>query len=847
MRHTIFLTIGPSQCGKSRFSEELKRALWAADKRGTVISSDDLRREVHGDDTLSYSESPNRMMAMSKAAFELLHTKLTLFTTWPQTQDFVIVDSTGFNADFRNSILDLADKQHYRVVALMFDYKDKNEYMKHLRGDISTFVIHKHIKALRTNVLPVLERKRMDILRIKSFDDHNRGIVEALNMTVGQDTEDCVVRNEHEYFIVGDIHGCLNTFKDLLIKAEFQIEGNKIVGHPHNKKICLAGDLIDKGQHSVETLRFALNNIDMMVWVDDNHSRFIQHKLSGKETGISEEFTNKYFSSWKEFEIAENRNLLDQYISLAKPFLVLNGGDVVVTHSPCPRQYLQKYDLKSRKYQRNWREYKESFKSLLKEADHGQPFRVFGHVATSDGIKHKNLIGIDTGAVHTDGKLTGVVITRERKTYYTSVPRNENDAPFDEPLNHSSTLIGEVREKFDLSKLSGREQSRIKWAQKQKINFVSGTISPSASTETEFEPIETALSYFKEKGHNLVLLQKKHMGSRAQVYLHNNPDLDFATSRSGYPIKGYNNENGERIEDLKPLFAELRKSRLVEKLLESNRTIILDCEFMPWAALGQDLIDRTFSTYQKLVEGEISFLEEYGFEEVVKQVNAKREDLLTKVDYFKTPKAQVIEVLKHNGYELVRNSLSYKHTTTEKHKEGIEIFKKQVELYGRNGKAYFSPFSILKTVSHDGVNTLVQDQTEYIFDINQFTPSAIIEVDKLSQAKAFFDLQVQNGAEGIMVKPITTDRKSPPAIKVRNEEYLRIIYGHDFGTPEKYSKLCKRKKVFGKTSLSHKEWNIGLNLLEEKYDDIPDSTAYEYKFARAIEAEAQERELDPRL
>jgi len=35
--------------------------------------------------------------------------------------------------------------------------------------------------------------------------------------------------------------------------------------------------------------------------------------------------------------------------------------------------------------------------------------------------------------------------------------------------------------------------------------------------------------------------------------------------------------------------------------------------------------------------------------------------------------------------------------------------------------------------------------------------------------------------------------------------------------------------------------------LKEKYDDIPDSTAYEYKFARAIEAEAQERELDPRL
>ena len=866
MKHTIFLTIGPSQCGKSWFSERLKDQHNAIGKRGTVISSDSLRQEVHGDNiNLNYETNSNRMMAMSKAAFELLHTKLKLFTSWPQIQDFVIIDSTGLNADFRKSILDLADSQQYRVVCLMFDYKDKSEYMKHLRGDIGEFVIHKQIKALRTNVLPVLERKRMEIVRVKSFDDHFP-VIESLIEKVKKDetapderwnpeVQNCVINNDHEYLIVGDIHGCINTFKDLLVKAGFVIENDKIVSHEYGKKVLLCGDLIDKGQHSVETLRFALNNTDFITWVDDNHARFVQHKLSGKETGISEEFTNKYFSSWKEFEKPENRELLDKYIYLSSPFLVINNGDVVVTHSPCPMKYLQKYDSKSRKAQRNWRDYKEQFKTLIDEADFAQPFRVFGHVATTDGIKHKNLIGIDTGACHQDGKLTGIVITKDRKVFYTSVPRNELDAPFIGELKPSRELMGDItHKKFDASLLSGRDRSRIHWAKKQKINFVSGTISPSEATETEFEPIETALKYYKEKGHEQVMLQQKHMGSRAEVYLHSDPELDFATSRSGYPIKGYNDENGNRVEDMKPIFAELRESYVLQEMLKGNKMIVLDCEFMPWSALGKDLIERTFYQYQNLVEGEIKFKEEFGFEAMISQIQTKKDELMKSIkdaglDYYKTSKHQIIELVKHHGYELIRNTMNYKHTNLGEHIEGIGVFKKQVELYGKAGKPYFRPFALLKTVSDSGVNTIVENQSEHAFQLSVagFTPTLIINSDDVEQAKDFFNKQVTKGAEGIMVKPLVIDRKSVPAIKVRNEDYLHIIYGHDYRSPEKYAKLCKHKKVFGKQSLSAKEWNIGLNLLEENYDGIPESETFDGKFARAIEAEAQERELDPRL
>lgn len=848
--NTIYITIGPSQCGKSSFSLKLKESLESLGENGSVLASDDLRREVGGDLNLNYQDNMDRMNILSQSAFELLSFKLNQFTKFPQNQDFVIIDSTGLDTDFRKSIIQLAKKNNYKVVALLFNYSGHEEYFKYFRGDINKAAISRHIKNLKTKVIPFLERKEMEIIKIQDWN--HEPIIQKIidSVSIGSSIKAKTKLDDSiEWMMIGDIHGCLHTFKDLLIKAGFEISPDDIVTNPRGKKILLLGDLVDKGSYSLETLQFALKNKEIMKWIDDNHATFIKYYLDGNQTGLSDEFMDIYFDSRKIFEKEENKQLLIQYLELSLPFASLNKGSIIATHSPCPSQYLGKIDLISRKYQRNWRDYKTEFSKLLEEANMRHPIRVFGHVATKEGIKHKNLIGLDTGAVHQDGRLTGLVIANDKKMYYHSVPRNEKDTFFNKPLESVHDLIPDSQEDFDIDALTPKDKNRIKYSQKDKINFISGTISPSHSTETEFEPIVTALDYYKKHGVTDVVLQKKHMGSRAEVYLTKDGTGDFATSRNGYPIRGFTNEQGERTDDLKSLFQKLRNTDFIKKLLEENRVIILDCELMPWCSMGKGLIQNTFKTYGNLVQQEVEFKEKYNFDKVIEQMESKKQELLKQVDFFKTPKKELIEILKSNNYEFVKNAISYKHTKTSIHRKGLDEYLNQVELYGKPSEAQFLPFAIIKLIANNGENKVITNQEEFLDAINTYwTPSIKISIDDLDKASSFFKQMVEeNQAEGIMVKPIIQTNRIVPAIKVRNEKYLHIIYGHDFLSPEKYNKLCKKKNVNKKINISRKEWAIGLSLLDENYDSIPDSQTYAKKMANIIETEEVEKTLDPRL
>jgi bis(5'-nucleosyl)-tetraphosphatase (symmetrical) len=56
---------------------------------------------------------------------------------------------------------------------------------------------------------------------------------------------------KEKVIIVGDIHGCLDELKDLLLKCSY---------NEKNTTVILVGDLVNKGPYSVETVQFARNN-----------------------------------------------------------------------------------------------------------------------------------------------------------------------------------------------------------------------------------------------------------------------------------------------------------------------------------------------------------------------------------------------------------------------------------------------------------------------------------------------------------------------------------------------------------------------------------------------------------
>ena len=123
------------------------------------------------------------------------------------------------------------------------------------------------------------------------------------------------------------------------------------------------------------------------------------------------------------------------------------------------------------------------------------------------------------------------------------------------------------------------------------------------------------------------------------------------------------------------------------------------------------------------------------------------------------------------------------------------------------------------------------------------------EPDWLESAERFFArLTTEKHMEGIVIKPEERDGKSVPYMKVRNPEYLSIIYGYDYRFPHKYRKLLKQKNVGSKIRTALSEYKLGMQMLAVPYAEIkPENKAYEEIAAGLLFEVAKERDIDPRL
>jgi len=115
-------------------------------------------------------------------------------------------------------------------------------------------------------------------------------------------------------------------------------------------------------------------------------------------------------------------------------------------------------------------------------------------------------------------------------------------------------------------------------------------------------------------------------------------------------------------------------------------------------------------------------------------------------------------------------------------------------------------------------------------------------------AAQWWDEMTAIGGEGMVVKPSTYvayDKRGliQPAVKVRGKEYLRIIYGPDYDSPEHLARL-KQRGLGKKRSMALREFRLGLESLTRFTNQSPLARVHECVFAvLALETEP----VDPRL
>lgn len=813
--NTIVMLVGPSMSGKSRFAAQLTNELKHIDSnfRISTISSDAIRSQLFGSPLNKYEHNSNIMTNM---AFDHLFSTLEKSLSHPAQQDFVIVDSTGLHQSFRDKIKDIAKSHAYRLAVVVFDYPNQSYYEnidptnQYTQYDISQ-IIDKHVKVFKNEVLPKVKLKSFEYnLKVKEkannfFDNISINIEDYALWKKTQLT----FSDEKPYVFVGDIHEDLDALKRLLVKI------------PKESQIVLLGDYLDKGKNTVATVEFVhrLFKAGAQV-VIGNHESFVYKRLKKMISPISPEVEASFFDSLGVLEKnPETQKMFFEIFENSLPFAYLKNHKISIyaTHAPCRNIYLGKMSNAAHREQRNMsfgshgvEPMQKALKFMDDENQFGA-FHVFGHVAHNmPKIQHGNKFWLDSGSIY-GNLLSSLVVYPNGKTELIQVPGTpksttdlfyfETHSPspnvenisndtnkftetdsvlkkntnlvqkFNEDTNQDTTsLVSHLSEKYKLEK---KEINSLKAFAKNKASFIAGTISPTSSLskgDLSLEPLSTGLHYYKNKNISKLSLQTKFMGSRLQIYLFDNISDSFVITRNGYETNSDNNELSHIIQSW---------WKLTKEKYQWKNSIILDGELLPWNFFGKDLIQSEFEPYHISLQNELNILENDTF--------FQKLEFPKKID------------------------VSFE-------KRHLNIFKEQLHLFAEDSPISFKLFNVLK-LDDKVFPFLSNDVIDSFFTLDEF-PRLTIDLNDnyaFEKAEEFFNFVttiLQH--EGIIIKPIVSyeeliNEKIAPALKVRNENYLHLIYGHDF--MNHYQQLCVNKKINHKLDSSVLQFKLGYKML----------------------------------
>lgn len=843
--HTIFLLIGPTESGKTTFAKDiLIPQLAFRDKQKNFetnihhLSSDDMRRELLGRDYDKYAAS---MLEASGVTFPYLKAKLDFLTSYPINAEFIIVDTIGLAEDFRQEVKAIADKNHYRVEVIIFDYPREDFYA----SERSKVLITKHVDRLKREVLPKLAKENYAAVhRIKQKDFQEISV----EIERKEDYLGTLLSNEQDYAVIGDVHESVADLKKLVSKLGYRVNGNEMTIAGNNPlSLILLGDWIDKGHQTAEMVEFLYHNQQHFQFVLGNHENFVYHYLKGEIKGADQETINQHFTSigylMKESTVLAKFN---QLVERSQPFLrrICNEKQsFIVTHAPCHQQYLGKMDSVSLRNQRNFRlnrdkPVQEQLQWLEEESMYNLPVHVFGHIASHGAYRIKNKYGIDTGAVY-GNKLSAIkLFSRGNALVSVSSEQAQSEALpvlFPRPKVQS------------WEKLDDKERKRLFHLVKNQVQYLSGTMAPAAADKekNDLESLEKALDYYRQQEVDQVVLEPKYMGSRANVYLFDKLEDCYAISRKGYKI---------RVPEIERVFADLQ-IQFSDYMKENKvRMLLLDGELLPWRAMGENLIQLEYLPVAKGIETEIAFLKNSHFSNLFEDLGDQVATSDFQTDSYHLSKKQLAKKYGEHQTRQYREWLKAapQQVSLQEQEEALTLYQQQIDLYGKEEPLHFKAFDLLKIVYQNNQEEIIDQPTSDIYQFlnkDKFLLLDLTAENALQQAQSYFDqMTLEQQMEGIVIKPEQHKKNVAPFLKVRNEAYLTLIYGYTYRSHQHYQKLVKGKNTSHKLRTSIKEYELAQELLKLPTTQLTtENNNYLDLLANLLFEMDKEVSFDPRL
>lgn len=849
---SLVLMIGASGSGKSTFAKKHFNT-------HEVVSSDFCRGLVSNDEN---------NQAATGDAFDLLN---FIISKRLKNGLLTVVDATNVQTESRKKLINLARQFHTLPVAIVLDIpqrtcEDRNE--KREDRNFGGHVIRQQKQQLKRSIRGLKREGFRKIYILKSENEVNE-VSEIIREKLYNDKKEL----EGPFDIIGDIHGCYDETLMLLEKLNYQI--NKVedngtnysieVTHPENRQVIFLGDLVDRGPNSPAVLKLVMSMVrsGVALCVPGNHDLKLQKKLNDKNVQLKHGLAET---------MEQLKNETDEFKEDVREFLyslishyMLDKGKLVVAHAGIKEEMQGRGSGAVRSFC--------LYGETTGEIDEfGLPVRynwaseyrgrakvVYGHTPVPTAEWFNKTIDIDTGCVF-GGELTALrypeeelVSVKAKEMYCEPVKPLEltqdnslsHQQEYDDLLNIEDVIGKRIVQTRLRNNLTIREENSIaalevmsrfainpKW-----LIYLPPTMSPCGTSESPdyLEHPQQAINYYRKRGVKQIICEEKHMGSRAVIVICK--DEQVATNRFGienegigvcYTRTGRNFFNDQELEKtfLERVNQALTNSGFWEK--HSTDWVCLDTELMPWSAKAQALLS---SQYAAVGTSAKNSLKE------VQKVLGKTKD-------------RNIE-----GAEELFSKYSNKQKAIDKF---ISAYQNYCWEVNDINDYKLAPFHILATEgqvhvdkSHEWHMESIKEVCNADKELFRITPYKIVSTDSEESIKDAIEWWIeltQKGGEGMVVKPFDficfgKEGLLQPAVKCRGSEYLRIIYGAEYDTPENMERL-KNRGLSRKRSLALREFALGIEGLERFVRKEPLRRIHESVFGvLALESEA----VDPRL
>lgn len=840
----LVVLIGATGSGKSAFAQR-----WF---RPTEIISSDACRGLVADD-------PNDQSA-SGDAFDLVR---FIAEKRLKGRRLTVIDATNVRAPERRDWVEIARRSHALPVAIVLDPGLDICIARNKERPDRNFgpkVAQRMVSEIRRGLKGLAREGFRQVWRLSS-----EAAIDAVRIErkpLWTDRRD----DAGPFDIIGDVHGCAGELEALLTQLGYVLswqDGEASIAAPHGRKLVFVGDLGDRGPRTPDVLRIAMAATEAGIAhvVAGNHDQKLARWLAGRDVKIAhglQQSIDQLAGETDGFK-AKVKDFLDDLRS----HYWLDGGALAVAHAGLKEEMIGRGSPAVRAF--------AMFGETTGESDEfGLPVRldwaasyrgkasvIYGHTPTPEPEWINNTLCIDTGCVF-GGSLTAL---RWPEREIVSVPALQQWAEPVRPLAPKSLDVsGQAAADSlpDYADVSGRRWidtsllRRIVVAEEnavaalevmsrfaiapQWLVYLPPTMSPveTSSAPGFLERPEEAFSFFRTRGQPEVVLEEKHMGSRAVIAL----CRDDAVARRRFGTNGgetgaiwtrtgraFFHDRAMTEAVLGRLTAACDTCRLWDEL--ATDWLLIDVEIMPWSAKASSLIAEQFEPVAISARAGLDAAREAASRAASRGVPV--EGLKERFDLRAGKAAAYAKAWQPYVWPVV----------------GIDDLKiAPFHLLASEGAVHFERdhlwhMSLARRLAEAGGPMIAPTGMRHV---------RLDDDEACAEATAWWETMTAAGGEGMVVKTLDFAPRGvkgliQPALKVRGQEYLRIIYGPEYDMPENLDRLRKRG-LGAKRALALREFALGHEALARFVAGAPLRKIHECVFAvLALESEP----IDPRL